>query len=118
MDALLGALARGDIGQHFPDHDPAYEGSDSLGLLAQVIKWMREDGYEINNIDGTIVAEHPKMSPFKEMMRENFSKTMDVPIDRINVKATTTEKMGFTGREEGIEALAVVSLVKGPKGPA
>ena len=116
MDALLGAVARGDIGQHFPDHDPAYGGADSLKLLVRVMEWVREDGYRINNIDGALVAQRPKMMPFKEMMRINLSKTMGVSINRINIKATTTEKMGFTGREEGIEAYAIASLIRGPNG--
>ena len=111
MDAILGALGKGDIGTQFPDTDPAYRGVDSLLLLKQVVAWMRQDGFEVNNVDTTLVAERPRLSPHIPAMRERLSPILEIPAGRISIKATTCEGMGFCGREEGIEAHAVVSLV-------
>ncbi|MBC3803704.1 2-C-methyl-D-erythritol 2,4-cyclodiphosphate synthase [Acetobacterium fimetarium] len=113
MDALLGALALGDIGKHFPDSDEAYKGCDSLVLLKKVGELVNEKGYRINNIDSTIIAQAPKLRPYMEMMAENIGRTLDLSRDRVSVKATTEEGLGFTGSQEGIAANAVVSLVKG-----
>lgn len=111
IDAILGALGRGDIGGHFPDTDSTYKDMDSILMLGRIIDLMKSDGYGINNTDCTIVAQRPKMAPFIPDMKERLSAAMDIQPDRINIKATTTEGMGFTGRGEGIEAYAVVSLV-------
>lgn len=111
IDAILGALGRGDIGGHFPDTDSTYRDMDSILMLDRIIDLMKSDGYGINNIDSTIVAQRPKMAQFIPDMKERLSAAMDIRPDRINIKATTTEGMGFTGRGEGIEAYAVVSLV-------
>ncbi len=115
MDALLGALALGDIGRHFPDTDQAYKDSDSLLLLAKVGQLIAEKGYLINNIDSTVIAQAPKLKPYISQMIKNIEKTLDLPGNRVNVKATTEEGLGFTGREEAIGANALVSLVKGEK---
>ncbi|MBQ3181932.1 MAG: 2-C-methyl-D-erythritol 2,4-cyclodiphosphate synthase [Clostridia bacterium] len=112
MDALLGAAAKGDIGKHFPDTDEKYRGANSLKLLESVIKLISDDGYSVSNIDVTIIAQKPKLLPYIEKMRENLSAITKLDILRINVKATTTEKLGFTGRGEGIAAEAVCILVK------
>jgi len=112
IDAILGALSRGDIGQHFPDTDPKYKGADSLGLLKKTMVWVRQDGFGINNVDSTIVAEQPKLAPYLIEMRGRLSQSMDIHRDQVNIKATTTEKMGFCGRREGIVSFAVVSLMK------
>lgn len=112
MDGILGALGRGDIGQHFPDSDPAFKDKDSLLMLQEVMLMVKEDGYNINNIDSTIVAQKPKLSPYIHKMRAKLSGVLYVDVSRINIKATTTEGMDFTGRGEGMEAYAVVSLVK------
>lgn len=113
MDALLGALALGDIGKHFPDTDEAYKGCDSLILLKKVGALVAQKGYRINNIDSTIIAQAPKLKPYMESMIENISRTLDLSGGRVSVKATTEEGLGFTGSEQGIAANAVVSLVKG-----
>ena len=110
MDALLGALARGDIGGHFPDTDPAYKDANSLLLLKKVMELVRGDGYRINNVDATIVAERPKLAPHLETMKQRLCEVLDIQGDQINIKATTCEGLGFCGREEGMEAFAVVSL--------
>lgn len=109
-DAILGALALRDIGYHFPDTDPRYKGADSKLLLAEVCRMMRERGYGIGNVDLTIMAERPKINPHVEKMREKLAEVMECDVDRVSVKATTTERLGFTGREEGIAALAVCLL--------
>ena len=109
-DAILGALALRDIGYHFPDTDPRYRGADSKLLLAEVCRMMRERGYRIGNVDLTIMAERPKINPHVEKMREKLAEVMECDVDRVSVKATTTERLGFTGREEGIAALAVCLL--------
>ena len=110
IDAILGALAKGDIGRHFPDNDPAYKGMDSLLMLKKVMEWVRQDRFMINNMDATIVAEKPKLASHLKIMRERLAEAMDIKISQINIKATTSEGLGFCGREEGIEAFAVVSL--------
>ncbi len=109
-DALLGALAMGDIGKHFPDTDPAFKGADSMNLLTHVVGLVKEKGYQVGNLDATIIAQRPKMAPHIQKMRENIARVCFVEVDRINVKATTEEGLGFTGRQEGISAHAVVLL--------
>lgn len=111
-DALLGALALGDIGQHFPDTDDAFKGADSKALLKQVMSLVEKQGYQLNNCDCTIVAQAPKMAPYIIKMREILSAILNVQIDAVSVKATTTEQLGFTGRKEGIAVYAVVLLEK------
>jgi 2-C-methyl-D-erythritol 2,4-cyclodiphosphate synthase len=110
MDAILGALGKGDIGRYFPDTDPAYRGADSLLLLEQVVAWMRQDGFVVNNLDTTLVAERPRISSHVPAMKERLSSILEIPADRVSIKATTCEGMGFCGREEGMVAYAVVSL--------
>lgn len=109
-DALLGAVAAGDIGKHFPDTDPQYKGASSLVLLRRVGEIIQERGYRVNNIDSTIVAQNPKMAPYIEQMVENISQTLGIKQDCVNVKATTTEGLGFTGNGEGIAAHAIASV--------
>lgn len=110
IDALLGAMALGDIGQHFPDTDVTYKGSNSRDLLAVVVAMMTNSGYKLGNADITIIAQSPKMAPHLEKMRLNLAADMGSDLSQINIKATTTEKLGFTGREEGIACHAVVLL--------
>ena len=110
MDALLGAAALGDIGRHFPDTDPAYAGADSLKLLDHVVELLEEKGYQVGNVDATILAQKPKLALYIEKMRDNLAARMKVEPDQVNVKATTEEKLGFTGAEEGIAAHAVALL--------
>lgn len=110
MDALLGAAALGDIGRHFPDTDEAYRGADSLKLLDAVCKKIREKGYQISNIDATIIAQAPKLSPFIPKMKENLARVCGIDPDCVNVKATTEEHLGFTGEKLGISAHAVCLL--------
>jgi len=109
-DAILGALAMGDIGKHFPDTDPAFKGADSMKLLEHVVGLVRGRGYQVGNLDATIVAQRPKMAPHIPVMRENIARACGVELDRINVKATTEEGLGFTGTGEGISAHAVVLM--------
>ena len=109
-DALLGACALGDIGRHFPDTDPAWKGADSRGLLRHVVALVRGEGFEVVNLDATIMAQAPKMAPHIEAMRTAVAETLGVTLGQVNVKATTTERLGFTGRGEGIAAEAVVLL--------
>ena len=109
-DALLGAAALGDIGKHFPDTDPAYEGADSRVLLRAVADLIREAGYRVGNVDATVLAQRPKLAPHIGKMRENIAQDLGVDVGRISVKATTEERLGFTGREEGIAAHAVCLL--------
>lgn len=111
-DSLLGAAALGDIGKHFPDTDPKFKGADSLVLLKNVVDLIGEKGYHVVNIDATIIAQMPKMAPHINKMRENIAKVLDVDIDFVNVKATTEEKLGFTGRKEGISAHCVCLIEK------
>jgi 2-C-methyl-D-erythritol 4-phosphate cytidylyltransferase/2-C-methyl-D-erythritol 2,4-cyclodiphosphate synthase len=110
-DAILGALALGDIGQHFPDTDPAYAGADSMRLLARVWELARERGYRLGNADATIIAQEPKMAPHIPAMRANIARVLECEAERVSIKATTSERLGFTGRGEGIAAQAVVCLV-------
>lgn len=109
-DAILGAIAEGDIGKHFPDTDPRYKGADSLKLLAHVMALADGKGYRLGNLDATIVAQRPKLAPHIPQMRENIAAVLAADPDRVNVKATTTEELGFTGRREGIAAYAVVLM--------
>ena len=111
-DALLGAAALGDIGQHFPDTDPAYEGADSLRLLSLVVSLLEEKGYAVGNIDATIIAQRPKLAAFLPDMIQNIASVCHIAPERVNVKATTEEKLGFTGRGEGIAAHAVALIYK------
>lgn len=107
MDALLGAAALGDIGKHFPDSDPAYRGIDSLRLLEKVRETIAANGFQIENIDATIIAQKPKLAPYIELMREKIAACCCVDISRVNIKATTEEGLGFSGRLEGVSAHAV-----------
>ncbi|MCM2356625.1 MAG: 2-C-methyl-D-erythritol 2,4-cyclodiphosphate synthase [Geobacteraceae bacterium] len=109
-DAILGAIAAGDIGKHFPDTDPRYKGADSLKLLAHVMALADCKGYRLGNLDATIVAQRPKLAPHIAGMRDNIARVLAADPDRVNVKATTTEELGFAGRGEGIAAYAVVLL--------
>lgn len=111
-DALLGGVRGGDIGKLFPDTDPAYEGADSMKLLAAVAGFVRERGYEILDVDSAIAAQAPKLSPYRDQMRENLARAMGISPENVGVKATTTEHLGFEGREEGISATAVALLVR------
>lgn len=110
MDAIIGALCLGDIGKLFPDNDPAYLGADSLVLCSKVAEIMVEKGYRIGNIDATVIAQAPKMAPHIMQMRENIARVLNTDIDRVSVKATTEEKLGFTGEGLGISAHAVCLL--------
>ena len=110
MDAILGALALGDIGEHFPDTEDEFEGADSLELLSRVQKMIEDKGYCCENLDSIIIAEKPKLKSYIGEMRENIASVLKINIDQLSIKATTTEHMGFTGREEGIVAQAIVLL--------
>jgi 2-C-methyl-D-erythritol 2,4-cyclodiphosphate synthase len=109
-DAVLGAIGEGDIGKHFPDTDPTYKGADSMKLLEHVMKLAENRGYSLGNLDATIIAQKPKMAPHIQAMRENIARVMNAEVDRVNVKATTEEGLGFTGSGEGISANAVVLM--------
>ena len=111
-DACLGAVAEGDIGKHFPDTDPAFKDADSKKLLTHVWGLVKQKGYKLGNIDCTIIAERPKMRPYIDQMREVIAGLLEAEMEQVNVKATTTEKLGFPGRGEGIAAQATVLLVK------
>lgn len=111
-DAVLGAICEGDIGKHFPDTDPAFKDADSAQLLSHVWGIVKKKGYQLGNIDCTIIAQMPKMAPFIPEMRSRISELLEADLDQVNVKATTTEKLGFCGREEGIAAQVVVLLIK------
>ena len=111
-DALLGAAALGDIGKHFPDTDPKYKGISSLKLLAHVGNLLKERGYTVGNIDSTVAAQRPKLAPYIEQMRQNIADTLGIDVDRVSVKATTTEHLGFEGREEGISAQAAATIIR------
>lgn len=106
-DSLLGAAALVDIGKHFPDTDPQYKGANSLMLLESVVNLINSKGYTVNNIDATVIAQAPKMAPYIRQMRQNIADALKVDVDFVNVKATTEEKLGFTGRKEGISAHCV-----------
>ncbi len=110
MDALLGAAALGDIGTHFPDTDPAYKGASSIALLKEVGVLLEEHGFVIENIDATIIAQRPKMAPYRAQMAELIAETLHLPVNRINIKATTEEGLGFTGSGEGISSQAIALL--------
>jgi 2-C-methyl-D-erythritol 2,4-cyclodiphosphate synthase len=112
IDGILGALAMGDIGIHFPDNDPAYKDIDSMKMLEKVMEWVKREGFIINNIDNTIVAEMPKLTPHIPEMIERLSNVLEILPGQINIKATTTEGMGFCGRGEGISAISIVSIKK------
>lgn len=114
MDSILGALALGDIGKHFPDTDEKYKNIDSMILLEKIYQIMLESNYTVGNIDCVVVAQRPKLFPYIEAMRENISKVLKTSVNNINIKATTTEKLGFEGSEEGISAQAVCLLVANP----
>ncbi len=112
MDALLGAAAAGDIGKHFPDTNPEFKGACSMDLLEETMKIIRAKGYEVSNIDATIAAEKPNLAGYIDEMVNNYAQRMKISIEDINIKATTTEKLGFVGRQEGIAAYAVCNLYK------
>ena len=111
-DALLGSIALGDIGTHFPDDDPRYKNADSTIFLKRAHELLRNKGYYINNIDTVIILQQPKISSYTQKMIERISKILDIGPDRISIKATTTEKLGFVGREEGISVMAVATVVR------
>lgn len=111
-DSLLGAAALGDIGKHFPDTDPEFKGADSLVLLEKVYELLEQQGYKIVNVDATVIAQAPKLAPYIVEMRQNIAKALKTEVDFISVKATTEEKMGFTGRKEGISAHSVCLIEK------
>src|SRR5512133_107136 len=110
-DAILGAIGEGDIGKHFPDTDQAYKGADSLKLLAHVMVLADSRGYRLGNLDATIIAQQPKMAPHIPVMRENIAAVLNATVEQVNVKATTEEGLGFSGRREGISAHAVVLML-------
>ena len=114
-DAVLGAIGAGDIGKHFPDTDPAFKGADSAKLLEHVWNLVKNEGYSLVNADCTIIAQSPKMAPYIEDIRVRIAGLLEATVEQVNVKATTTEKLGFTGRREGIAAQAVVLLAKSNK---
>lgn len=109
-DALLGAAALGDIGRHFPDSDPAYKGISSLLLLERTMELIRREGFSVHNVDSTLVLQKPRLAPYISRMVEEIARVLGLPVSAVNVKATTTEKLGFTGRREGIAAYAVALL--------
>ncbi|MBO7286343.1 MAG: 2-C-methyl-D-erythritol 2,4-cyclodiphosphate synthase [Alistipes sp.] len=111
-DAMLGALALGDIGKLFPDNDQQYKGIDSRKLLKQVVDLIRDRGYDVSNVDCTIAMQRPKLRPHIDLMRERLAEVIGIAVDRVSVKATTTERLGFEGREEGVSATAVTLLIK------
>ncbi len=111
MDALLGAAALGDIGKHFPDSDPKYKGADSLMLMREVRRILSENGFEVGNVDATIIAQAPRMSPHIDTMRRNIADALGLDVSKVSVKATTEERLGFTGRGEGISAQAVALIL-------
>ena len=112
MDSMLGAAALGDIGIHFPDTDPKYSGADSIELLKEVVRLLKEKGFAVSNIDATVIAQKPKLKPYIEKMRERIANAMDTDIENVSIKATTEEKLGFTGRLEGISAHCVSLIEK------
>lgn len=112
MDAVVGALGMGDIGKHFPDTDPGYKGADSLCLAAHICALMEAHGFHIGNIDATVIAQAPKLAPHIEAMQRNLAEVFHTTPDRVNVKATTEEKLGFTGAKEGIAAHAVCVILQ------
>lgn len=115
MDALLGAAALGDIGLHFPDSDPAYKGADSLSLASHVSRILEENGWIIENVDSTVIAQAPKLRPYIDQMRTNIAGALRIDVTKVSVKATTEEHLGFTGRGEGISAQAAALLTASPQ---
>ena len=113
VDALLGAMAQGDIGAHFPDNDPANKNISSMIFLEHCLKLLKENSYKISNIDSTVIAQAPKLRPYIDEMRTNIAKVLELELGQVSIKATTTEKLGFIGKEEGIAAEAVVILREG-----
>ncbi|MFD1031474.1 2-C-methyl-D-erythritol 2,4-cyclodiphosphate synthase [Metaplanococcus flavidus] len=111
-DAALGAIGGGDIGKHFPDTDPEFKDADSRKLLTHIWQYVKEQGYELGNVDCTVIAQKPKLAPYIEQLRESIAELLEADVSQVNVKATTNEKLGFLGREEGIAALAVILLVE------
>ncbi|HSJ39367.1 MAG TPA: 2-C-methyl-D-erythritol 2,4-cyclodiphosphate synthase [Planococcus sp. (in: firmicutes)] len=111
-DAALGAIGGGDIGKHFPDTDPEFKDADSRKLLTHIWQYVKEQGYELGNVDCTVIAQKPKLAPYIEQMRESIAGLLEADVSQVSVKATTNEKLGSLGREEGIAALAVILLVK------
>ena len=111
-DALLGSISLGDIGTHFPDDDPRYKNADSTVFLKKANDLLRNRGYFVNNIDSVVMLQQPKISPYVQKMKDKIAKILDIGLDRISIKATTTEKLGFVGREEGISVMAVVTVVR------
>jgi len=111
-DAMLGSLSLGDIGTHFPDDDPRYKNADSTVFLKKAHEMIRNRGYYVNNIDIVVMLQQPKISPYVQKMKEKISKILDIGLDRISIKATTTEKLGFVGREEGISVMATATVVR------
>ena len=111
-DALLGSISLGDIGTHFPDDDPRYKNADSTVFLKKANDLVRNRGYYVNNIDSVIMLQHPKISPYVQKMKDKIAKILDIGSERVSIKATTTEKLGFVGREEGISVMAVVTVVR------
>ena len=111
-DSLLGAIAQGDIGKHFPDTDESYRGADSLVLLSLVGEILKKENYEVGNIDATVIAQAPKLAPFIPQMRLNIARALEIELDAVSVKATTEEGLGFTGQEKGIAACAVCLVYK------
>jgi 2-C-methyl-D-erythritol 2,4-cyclodiphosphate synthase len=112
IDALLGAAGLGDIGQHFPDTDERYRGADSIALLQHVMELLSAEGLQVLNVDCTVVMERPKIAPYKQQIVERLAEVLGLPLRRVNVKASTGERIGFVGREEGVAALAIASLVE------
>jgi 2-C-methyl-D-erythritol 2,4-cyclodiphosphate synthase len=112
IDALLGAAGLGDIGQHFPDDDARFKDADSIALLRTVVVFLEDNGFRVHNVDATVVMERPKLAPYRDAMRESLAAAMRLGLGAVNVKATTGEKMGFVGREEGVAALAVATLAR------
>jgi 2-C-methyl-D-erythritol 2,4-cyclodiphosphate synthase len=112
MDALLGAAGAGDIGRHFPDNDPAFKGISSMVLLHRVLTVLKEKEYRVNNIDAVIIAQKPKLAPYIEQMNRNIASTLEMNTGDVNIKATTTEGLGFAGQEQGIAAHAVVTIIR------
>lgn len=113
-DAALGAIGGGDIGKHFPDTDPEFKDADSRKLLTHIWAYVKEQGYELGNVDCTVIAQKPKLAPYIEQLRESIAGLLEADVSQVNVKATTNEKLGYLGREEGIAALAVILLTKRP----
>lgn len=113
-DAALGAIGGGDIGKHFPDTDPEFKDADSKKLLSHIWEIVKSEGYELGNVDCTVIAQKPKLAPYIEQIRESIAGLLEADVSQVNVKATTSEHLGFTGREEGIAALAVILLVQRP----